>query len=196
MIDFKIILCGEYGAGKTSLTVRLLRKDFNNYSPSTIGASFITWNPDLVKAEQEPQRVNFGIWDTAGQERFNSLLPMYLRNADAVFFCWDYTIPFDIFTANAMYVKAKDQSPYCHFYLVHTKIDKDQNFTPCAAAEEWVEEKQLEGHFYTSSLTGDGVQDLFINMAKNLLKNPIHRIVPETIKVDKKQRSLKNCCYR
>ena len=88
MIDFKLTLYGDYGVGKTSLTTRLLRDDFNEDSLSTIGASFATWKPDLVK-DEDSRQLRFGIWDTAGQERFNNLIPMYLRNADAVFNCWD-----------------------------------------------------------------------------------------------------------
>ena len=121
--DFKITLYGEYGVGKTSLTRRLLHKNFNAQSPSTIGAAFMTWKPDLVKSE-ERRTMSFGIWDTAGQERFNSLLPMYLRKSDAIFYCWDYNNPFDSKIVDPMYDRAIEYSPDCHFYLVITKIDE------------------------------------------------------------------------
>lgn len=194
MIDFKIILCGDYGAGKTSLTVRLLRNTFNNYSSSTVGASFMTWRPDFIEQDPDIQRkLTFGIWDTAGQERFKSLMPMYLRASDAVFYCWDYTDPFDTDVADEMYTSAKTHSPDCHFYLVYTKIDTSSYFEPCTIAEKWVDEKQIEGHFYTSSLTGEGVQELFTTMAKNLapLTKPV---IQQTVNISRYSR-IKKWCY-
>lgn len=194
MGDYKIILYGEFGVGKTSLTTRMLRKHFNPYSSSTVGASFTPWLPDLVTEEQK-RRVNFGIWDTAGQERFNDLLPMYLRDADAVFYCWDCTEPFELFTANIMYNKAKDHSPDCHFYLVYTKTDlqADNVNVKYPVAEEWAHEKQIEGYYCTSAKTGDGVQELFTNMAKNILNDPNKKPRIKNIQLSSSQ-SRFNCC--
>nr|QBK88238.1 MAG: Ras-related GTPase [Marseillevirus LCMAC202] len=192
MTDFKLTLYGEFGAGKTSLTNRLLHNNFN-YSQSTIGASFMSWKPDL-KHQDQSSRVNFGIWDTAGQERFSNLLPMYLRNADAVFYCWDYNTPFNRETANNMYTNAKEHSPNCLFYLVLTKIDKTKDDDIVKTdAELFAKDKEIDGIFYTSSLTGDGVQDLFIATARKLLSKLRAARFPNTIPINHRRIS-RDCC--
>jgi GTPase SAR1 family protein len=155
----------------------------------------MTWRPDLQKPDSKPQRVGFGIWDTAGQERFSNLLPMYLRGSDAVFYCWDYNVPFNAQTAQVMYQKAIEHSPDCHFYLVMTKIDKTEDFViRSRAAEKWATETGIKGVYYTSSLSGDGVQHLFTEMAKNLLKSPRPPKVPDALKLETEQSKTKSCC--
>ncbi len=80
----KCVLLGDTNVGKSSLVLRYLRKQFNEYAESTIGTAFnntsITYNNNNYKLD---------IWDTAGQERYRGLMPMYYRNADIVFLCID-----------------------------------------------------------------------------------------------------------
>lgn len=51
-----------------------------------ISASFLTKCIDC-----DGKQMMFQIWDTAGQERYRSLVPMYLRNADAAVIVYDVT---------------------------------------------------------------------------------------------------------
>jgi Ras-related protein Rab-5C len=44
------------------------------------------------------REIKFEIWDTAGQERFNSLAPMYYRNALAAIVVFDVTKYVSIYT--------------------------------------------------------------------------------------------------
>jgi len=76
----KTVFIGESNTGKTSMVYRLMKNEFSNYSESTIGASFVT-----VKYDD----ITYQIWDTAGQERYNSLIPMYCKNAELIFFVFD-----------------------------------------------------------------------------------------------------------
>lgn len=164
MLDYKIILYGDFGVGKTSLTTRLLRKQFCTGNSPTIGGSFMSWKPDTV------DQITLGIWDTAGQERFSRLVPMYLRNSDAVFYCWDITVPFDASIADGKYLLAKEHSPSCHFYVVFTKLDlRDPLYSQDDAVSAWAKDHPIEGCFYTSAMTGLGVQELFTTTAQNLL---------------------------
>ncbi|KAI6031341.1 GTP-binding protein RAB5 [Pisolithus microcarpus] len=66
--QFKLVLLGESAVGKSSLVLRFVKDQFDDYRESTIGAAFLT------------QTVTFEIWDTAGQERYKA--PMYYRNAN------------------------------------------------------------------------------------------------------------------
>jgi len=163
MIEYKVVLYGDHGVGKTSLTTRLLKREFNNWSPTTIGASYTCWKPNQF------QGAIFGLWDTAGQERFTTIIPMYLRNAHAVFYCWDYNIPFDFHKAGVRINEARALSANCIIFLVFTKIDLKPPDTrlEIATVHDWAQDNNVNV-VYTSSQTGAGVAELFISCGNKL----------------------------
>lgn len=72
---------------KSSLVLRFVKDQFDDYRESTIGAAFLTQTVTL----DENTTVKFEIWDTAGQERYKSLAPMYYRNAHCAVVVYDIT---------------------------------------------------------------------------------------------------------
>eukprot|EP00760_Papus_ankaliazontas_P028698 PhM_4_TR3863/c0_g1_i1/m.52622 len=79
-IDLKIIFVGASHVGKSSLIQRFVRSAFSEHIPATAAAAYASKEAMIGGA-----KVKFCIWDTAGQEVFRSIVPMYYRNADAVF---------------------------------------------------------------------------------------------------------------
>ncbi|XP_022352954.1 ras-related protein Rab-5B-like isoform X2 [Enhydra lutris kenyoni] len=84
--QFKLVLLGESAVGKSSLVLRFVKGQFNEYQESTIGVAFLTQSVCL-----EDTTVKFEIWDTAGQERYHSLAPMYYKGAQAAIVVYDIT---------------------------------------------------------------------------------------------------------
>src|SRR3989304_7032377 len=82
--SFKITTVGDAGVGKTSLSLRYVHSYYKHINDSTIGAAFLV---KKIKLNDEDATVH--IWDTAGQERFHAIVPMYLRDADAVLYMFD-----------------------------------------------------------------------------------------------------------
>lgn len=72
---------------QSSLVLRFVKDQFDDYRESTIGAAFLTQTVSL----DENTTVKFEIWDTAGQERYKSLAPMYYRNAHCAVVVYDIT---------------------------------------------------------------------------------------------------------
>jgi Ras-related protein Rab-5C len=72
---------------QSSLVLRFVKDQFDDYRESTIGAAFLTQTIAL----DENTTVKFEIWDTAGQERYKSLAPMYYRNANCAVVVYDIT---------------------------------------------------------------------------------------------------------
>jgi len=72
---------------QSSLVLRFVKDQFDDYRESTIGAAFLTQTVAL----DENTTVKFEIWDTAGQERYKSLAPMYYRNAHCAVVVYDIT---------------------------------------------------------------------------------------------------------
>ncbi|KAL8819434.1 MAG: hypothetical protein Q9223_002117 [Gallowayella weberi] len=85
--QFKLVLLGESAVGKSSLVLRFVKDQFDDYRESTIGAAFLTQTISL----DDTTTVKFEIWDTAGQERYKSLAPMYYRNANCAVVVYDIT---------------------------------------------------------------------------------------------------------
>ena len=86
----KIVLIGEADSGKTSLVQRLVYDSFEE-GEATVGAAFSTL---LLENGSK-----IGIWDTAGQERYNSLVPLYFRDAALVLLVVDISSRFSLYVA-------------------------------------------------------------------------------------------------
>ena len=85
--EFKVVLLGDRGVGKTCLVLRFIEGLYNARQQSTIGAFFLTKKIKTSRGDD----CKIQIWDTAGQERFRAMAPMYYRNAAAAVVCFDGT---------------------------------------------------------------------------------------------------------
>lgn len=85
-VSFKILLCGESGVGKTSLSNQFTSHRFNCHEQSTVGVDF---RSKIISVGGS--RIRVMLWDSAGQEQFRSVPPMYYRGADAALFVYDVT---------------------------------------------------------------------------------------------------------
>ena len=85
--EFKVVLLGDRGVGKTCLVLRFIEGLYNARQQSTIGAFFLTKKIKTARGDD----CKIQIWDTAGQERFRAMAPMYYRNAAAAVVCFDGT---------------------------------------------------------------------------------------------------------
>ena len=83
---FKIIIFGDAGCGKTTLTQRFLTNLFVSDQTMTIGVDF-----EVKSLSVDEQKVKLQIWDFGGEERFRFLLPTYVRGARGGLFLYDIT---------------------------------------------------------------------------------------------------------
>ncbi|KIR60464.1 rab family protein [Cryptococcus bacillisporus CA1873] len=161
--SFKLVLLGESAVGKSSLVLRFVRNEFSDFRESTI-AAFLTQSVNL----DESTTIKFEIWDTAGQERYKSLAPIYFRNSNAAVIVYDIT--------QTSFEKAKSwvrelqrqADPSIVIMLVGNKTDMDsQRKTSREIGEQYAKE---EGLLFAeaSAKTGEGVEELFMEIAKKL----------------------------
>ncbi|XP_069573902.1 ras-related protein Rab-33B-like [Brachyistius frenatus] len=86
---FKVLVIGDSGVGKTSLTHRLCAGEFPSRVEATIGVDFRE-----TSLEIDGEKIKLQLWDTAGQERFRkSMVRHYYRNVHAVLFVYDVSCP-------------------------------------------------------------------------------------------------------
>jgi Ras-related protein Rab-23 len=77
----KVIVVGNGGVGKSSLTARYCKGTFTNTYKKTIGVDFLEKTLDSGLSTGES--VKLMIWDTAGQEEFDAITASYYRGAGA-----------------------------------------------------------------------------------------------------------------
>ncbi|CEP03523.1 GTP-binding nuclear protein [Plasmodiophora brassicae] len=85
-VQFKIILVGDGGVGKTTFVKRHLTGEFERRYIATMGVEV---HP--LKFSTNFGTIIFNVWDTAGQEKFGGLRDGYYINGNAAIIMFDVT---------------------------------------------------------------------------------------------------------
>jgi len=159
------VLLGESAVGKSSLVLRFVKDQFDDYRESTIGAAFLTQSVNL----DDGTTIRFEIWDTAGQERYKSLAPMYYRNAHCAVVVYDITQTASLEKARSWVRELQRQAdPSIIIALCGNKTDlAARRQVTQEEAQKYAEEEGLMW-MEASAKTGEGVQDVFMAIAKKL----------------------------
>ncbi|CAL1526787.1 unnamed protein product [Lymnaea stagnalis] len=104
--SFRVVLLGDQGVGKSSISLRFLRDEFHEHNAPTIGAAYLT---QTLKVGD--RTVKLDLWDTAGQERFASLAPMYYRTAQGAIVVYDICCKSTFIRAKDWVKELKAQAP-------------------------------------------------------------------------------------
>lgn len=167
---FKIIIFGDAGCGKTTLTQRFLTNLFVSDSKMTIGVDF-----EVKSLEVDKQKVKLQIWDFGGEERFRFLLPTYVRGARGGLFLFDITNYSSIahiddwLSVIRKEIRAEDVFP---IIVVGGKADLAENRE--VSAEEGIKiakSRNVDGFIETSSKSGENVEKAFEALTSLMLDN-------------------------
>jgi len=147
--------------------LRFVKDQFDDYRESTIGAAFLTQTVAL----EDGTSVKFEIWDTAGQERYKSLAPMYYRNANCAVVVYDITQSASLEKARSWIRELQRQAdPSIIIALCGNKSDlAARRQVSQEEAKKYAEEEGLMWG-ETSAKTGEGVNEIFTEIAKKLPK--------------------------
>ena len=91
-INYKFILIGNSGVGKTSFFRKLSTGDFYDKNISTIGIEKKTFNLDInIDNNDKSEKKQFEIYlfDTAGQEKFRAITFNYFKGTDGILLIYD-----------------------------------------------------------------------------------------------------------
>jgi small GTP-binding protein len=163
----KLILCGDFQVGKTSLIRRFVENRFEKDYISTIGVELSKKTVVL----SENTKLNFIIWDIGGQERYNLNRAKFYNGANAAFIVIDRTRPDNLKSVEKWYNDIKKAIPRnIPIVVVGNKSDlKDE----IMIGEDEIKQvsKQYGFHYIlTSALTGEGVIDSFLYIAYRVLE--------------------------
>ena len=192
---FKILTIGESGVGKTCILRRFVENKFLKNHLATIGIDFKT--KTLIINKQE---IKLKIWDTAGQERFRNITTQYYKGADGIVLIYDVT-------DDASYEKIRD---WMEQILANTKrediglvlLGNKCDMEPRAVSEEQgnkLAEELNVNYFETSALNGNGINEAFESLTKDIMKRKgVDNGANESIELknDKKKKKKDNsgCC--
>lgn len=162
-ISKKIVLLGHFGVGKSSLIRRFVENTFSENYQVTIGVHIFK---KQVEIPEEGKDVSLIIWDLEGNDDINNTRMSYLLGTHGFIYVYDVTRPttYENLESDLEFIKSKhDKTP---LKVVGNKDD--------LVTKEFL--KQNNDNFgrltdcYTSAKTGSKVDDLFSNLAGELIK--------------------------
>ena len=166
-INFKIIVVGDSGVGKTSITSKAIKGIFEEkYSP-TIGFEFFTY---ITKIEDK--NIKLQIWDTCGQEVYKALISSFYRNSVLAILVYSIDTLESFTSLNVWINEIKSQSsPDIKIVLIGNKIDlEDEGKRKITKenGEKFCNENQLSFFLETSAKNGINTEKLFNEVARIL----------------------------
>jgi small GTP-binding protein len=164
----KIVLIGAASTGKTSLVNRFAHDRFQPNSEATIGAAFISKTVTVGNAD-----IKLEIWDTGGTEKYKSLAPMYYRDARAAVIVFDITNEQSFTEAAEWLTEFRERGQPSAVLAAANKIDLEaKRRISTSVASDFAFQNQFDFMKETSALSGQGVKELFNELAKHLLGLP------------------------
>ena len=93
-INYKFILIGNSGVGKTSIFRKLSTGEFHEKNISTIGIEKKSLDVSIYidkDGKKEKKTFNISFFDTAGQEKFRAVTLSYYKETDGILLLYDIT---------------------------------------------------------------------------------------------------------
>ena len=165
---FKIILIGNSGVGKTSITNNALKNIFFESYRATIGMEifslFVKVNHKIIKLQ---------IWDTCGQEIYRSLITNFYRNSSlaVIVYSIDKKTSFKDIDLWLKELRLYS-SPDIKIILIGNKSDlEDRREVTYEEGAKYLEDDRIMSFYETSAKTGDNVKKLFEEIGIELYKD-------------------------
>jgi len=182
LYTFKTVIVGPPSAGKTCLFNRFCFNSFNFDTSLTIGVNFHSINLKIrfeneIKSLKETYNV-LSIFDFGGQERFKALIPKFLGGANGVLLVFDLTSKYSFEQLDFWYDQVLEHADGLNLpkLLVGSKSDlvpstAIENLVPEEKILDFIQEKNMNGFFKTSSLQNQNVLSVFKELNNLMLKH-------------------------
>ena len=164
-LSFKIIIIGDQGVGKSCLSIKASRNYFEDFYSPTVGFEFVSFH---VKVGEK--NIKLQIWDTCGQEVYRSLIASFYRSASLAIIVYSIDSEDSFNNIERWLNDVKTQSnPDVKIFLIGNKADlEEKRQISREAGEKFCNDHKLAFFLETSAKTGFNVQNVFIQVAKEL----------------------------
>ena len=167
MLTFKIIIIGNSGVGKTSITTSAVKNVFINDYKSTIGMEIFSL---YLKVNDKP--IKLQIWDTCGQEIYRSLIKNFYRNSSLAIIVYSIDKKNSFKDINLWIKEIRvNSSPDIKIVLIGNKsdLDKDRQVS-YEEGKKYLDDEEVLKFFETSAKTGENIKKLFQEISIILYK--------------------------
>lgn len=167
MHTFQLIVQGCGGVGKSAITIQFVQNKFESKYDPTIEDSYR--KPFQVGAEH----VMLEIIDTAGTEQFSAMRDLYMKNGHGFLLVFSLAaqssfVELEKLHQEILQVKNKSDVP---MVLAANKCDLPKSEWEVAEAEvETITKEWRIPYLLTSAKTKHNVEELFLNLSKQILK--------------------------
>ena len=165
----KLILIGDGRVGKTSIINKYINNVFNEGEEMTINSSYC--ERDVLFNDK---KYKFSFWDTAGQEKFNSITPIYYRDAKGVLLVYDISNPHSFERVKKWIDEMKEINNEAVFNIIGNKYDLKEetkqfkfNFIDDEIAKKLAIKNKTD-LFFTSAKTGENINQCFENLMQKV----------------------------
>jgi Ras-related protein Rab-1A len=160
-LNFKIIVIGNVGVGKSCLSLKATKGIFVEEYTSTVGFEFYCFNVKI-----DGKVVKLQIWDTCGQEAYRSLIKNFYRNASLAIIVYSVE---DLNSFNDINIWLKQVKSYgipsCKIFLIGNKIDTDNREVTLEQGLKCKNDFFFDCFMETSAKEGINTKELFVNCA-------------------------------
>ena len=203
-LSFKLIFIGDSGVGKSCLTTKAVKNNFEEYYQATVGFEFLTFNMRV-----NDKVVKLQIWDTCGQEIYKSLISNFYRNSSlaVLIYAIDNKESFN-HVENWLNDLKSQANPDVRIFLVGNKADLEEDRKVSKEeGEKYKEDQHLDLFMEASAKSGHNARNVLVEAAKILYKDYIkfdenNKDNEDRLKINKKGQGLikkdkkdkKGCC--
>ena len=166
---YKIIVCGDPGAGKTSIVLRFTDNAFRRTYMPTIGVQISEKTIHI-----ENSRVQLVVWDLAGQSKFEMMRTHFYQGSEAILLIFDLTREKTFKSIRNWHndvQKAVENNNLIKIgFILGNKNDLiDERKVSGEEAERLSNELNLE-YLESSALTGENIESIFRKIAETLIR--------------------------
>ena len=177
-LNFKIIVIGNIGVGKSCLSLKATKGIFLEEYISTIGFEFYCFN---VKVDEKI--IKLQIWDTCGQEAYRSLIKNFYRNASLAIIVYSVEDSQSFFDIDIWLKQIKTYgTSSCKIFLIGNKIDTNNRKVSTEQGIKCKNDFFFDCFMETSAKDGINTKELFVNCATILYEenqNLMEQIIEE-----------------
>lgn len=163
--NFKIILIGDSGVGKSSLLIRYMENKYIN-NRETIGIDH-----KYKSIEIDGKNIKLSIWDTAGQERFRPITKLSYKETNGIIYVFDLTNIKSFQAIFDYWIKQEDLQNQCNNcrLLVGTKSDLENKNVSQQMINDYVKKYSML-YIEVSAKTGKNIPYIFDHLVNCIIK--------------------------